>query len=119
MIIKFKVDENLPREVTETLVAAGFDAISVVDQRLGGRPDLHVAKICRDEARAILTLDVDFADIRAYSPADYSGIVVLRLARIDKLRLVDVVRRLVPLFTQEPLSGRRWIVDESRVRVRE
>ena len=32
--MKFKIDENLPAEATEILQAAGFDALSVVDQFL-------------------------------------------------------------------------------------
>lgn len=78
---KFKVDENLPRGVVELLAAAGHDAMSVQNQRLGGRPDSEIANACREEERALVTLDLDFADIRAFPPSDFGGIIVLRLPR--------------------------------------
>ena len=35
--MKFKIDENLPREVAALLRDAGHDAMTVVDQGLGGQ----------------------------------------------------------------------------------
>jgi len=115
---KFKVDENMPVGVTALLVAAGHDALTVPDQQLGGHPDPEVAEVCRRESRILITLDLDFADIRTYAPADHSGIIVLRLSRLDKHRVLATVRRLLPTFDQEPLAGKLWIADETTVRIR-
>jgi predicted nuclease of predicted toxin-antitoxin system len=117
-MLKFKVDENLPVEAAALLAAAGHDVVTAVDQNLGGQRDPKVAFVCRDEGRAIVTLDLDFANIRLYPPADYSGIVVLRLARLDKHSLLRSLSRITPLFNQEPLNGKLWIVNETRVRIR-
>ena len=115
---KFKLDENLPLEANDVLLSAGHDALSVMDQQLGGQSDTNIAAVCQQECRVIVTLDLDFADIRTYPPADYSGIVVLRLARLDKRTVLSVIQRLTALFEQEPIVGKLWIVDESSVRVR-
>ena len=37
--MKFKRDENLPGEGVQILRAAGHDAVTVLDQRMGGKPD--------------------------------------------------------------------------------
>jgi predicted nuclease of predicted toxin-antitoxin system len=115
---RFKVDENLPAEVAALLIDAGHDAVTVPDQRLSGQPDPIISAICRDEGRIVITLDLDFADIRAYPPADYAGIVVLRLTLLDKWHVLAAVQRLLPLLDQEPLAGKLWIADESIVRIR-
>lgn len=115
---KFKVDENLPTEAAELLTGAGHDAVTVGDQRMVGQPDTNVATACQREGRAVVTLDLDFADIRAYPPADYAGIIVLRLARLDKPRVLSVLQRLLPVLEREPLVGKLWIVEETVVRVR-
>lgn len=115
---KFKVDENLPTEVADLLASAGHDAVTVGDQRMVGQPDTNVAVVCQREGRAVVTLDLDFADIRAYPPGDYAGIIVFRLTRLDKLRVLSVVQRLLPVLKHEPLTGKLWIVEESFVRVR-
>ena len=117
-MLRFKVDENMPSEAAEMLTAAGYDAMTVPDQKLGGKSDPQIAVICQSEGRAILTLDLDFGDIRAYPPAEYAGIIVLRLARLDKPRILAAVKRLLPVLSQEKLIGKLWIVDEARVRVR-
>jgi predicted nuclease of predicted toxin-antitoxin system len=118
LTLKFKVDENMPVEVAALLAQAGHDALTVADQQLGGHSDPDVADVCQRESRVIVTLDLDFANIRTYPPADYAGIVVLRLARLDKRRVLSAVQRLLPTLDQEPLAGKLWIVDETTVRIR-
>jgi predicted nuclease of predicted toxin-antitoxin system len=117
-MLKFKVDENLPAEVAGVLAAAGHDAVTVADQQMVGRPDTDLATVCRAEQRAMVTLDQDFADIRMYPPAAYPGIVVFRLARLDKHHVLSVLRRLLPLLSREPLTAKLWIVQEATIRVR-
>jgi predicted nuclease of predicted toxin-antitoxin system len=116
--MKFKVDENLPIEVAQLLREAGHDVYSVHDQGLVGAKDHVLAKICQSESRAMVTLDTHFADIRTYPPEDYSGLIVLRLARQDKPHVLEVMRRTLKLFSSETLEGKLWIVDEKRVRMR-
>ena len=65
-----------------------------------------------------MTLDLDFADIRPYPPADYPGIVVLRLFQQDKTRILTAIQRLLPLLGREPLAGKLWIVEDADVRIR-
>jgi predicted nuclease of predicted toxin-antitoxin system len=117
--MRFKLDENLPAEAGDRLRRHGFDAVSVYDQALGGFPDRDVARVCQDEGRALITLDTDFADIRAYPPASYSGLIVLRLQRQDKPHVLEVLERLVPMVASEPLVKRLWVVGERHVRIRE
>lgn len=117
-LVKFKLDENLPIEARDDLHNAGHDAVTVADQQLAGQPDRQIANVCRTEGRAVLTLDLDFSDIRAYPPRDYAGIVVLRPA----VQSVPTIRRLVgqviALVPTEPLAGNLWIVDDARIRIR-
>ncbi len=116
--MKFKTDENLPREVVGLLRQEGYDTLSVVDQQLSGHPDSDVAQACEEEKRALITLDLDFADIQTYPPENYSGIVVLRPRLQTVLSIVRLTTRAVALLGAEPLAGNLWIVDEHQVRIR-
>ena len=116
---KFKLDENLPLEAAAVLRDAGYDTATIPDQQMMGNPDSKVASVCKDEDRVLVTLDLNFADIRLYRPADHAGIIVLRLARQDKQSVLEVVDRLIGVLDQEPVAGLLWIVDSKRIRIRE
>ena len=116
--MKFKVDENLPKEVAELLTQAAHDAVTVNDEGLQGTLDTKLAQICRTEERVLVTLDMGFADIRSYPPQSLPGLIVLRLAKLDKTTVLDTLRRTIPLVGQEPLAQHLWIVEETRIRIR-
>lgn len=116
--MKFKLDENLPAGAAKVLADAGHDVSTALQERLGGKPDSRMAETCKLEQRTLITLDTDFGNIQAYPPADYSGLVVLRLTQQDKLNILTVLTRLLERFEHEPLFGRLWVVEEHRVRIR-
>lgn len=116
--MKFKIDENLPLEVSELLQKEGYESKTVKEQLLNGEDDPKVASVCRTEERALVTLDTDFSDIRTYPPENFSGIIVLRLKRQDKPNVLNVLSRLLDLLKSEPLKNHLWIVDENKVRIR-
>lgn len=117
--MKFKIDENLPVEVAERLKLAGHDAATVLAQKLVGKPDEDLAAICQQEGRIIITLDLDFADIRAYPPGEFVGAIVLRLQQQDKMHVLHVLEPLLESLKTETPEKKLWIVDEHRIRIRE
>ena len=117
-MLRFKRDENLPAEAATALRGAGFDAMTVLDQELRASPDGDIARVCRDESRILVTLDLDFSDIRTYRPSDHAGIVVLRLRDQMKYHVLEVVERLIRSLATGPVTGHLWIVDETTIRVR-
>lgn len=64
--MKFKLDENLPELIHTTLVGLGHDARTVAEEQLAGATDDAVLRASIAERRVFITLDLDFADIRAY-----------------------------------------------------
>lgn len=116
-MLRFKVDENLPKEVAALLAAHGHDAFTVAEQRHAGAADSELSAICKAEARILVTLDLDFSNIRVYPPEEHPGIIVLRLDSHDKDTVLSAVTRVLPLFAVEPLTARLWIVEPGRVRI--
>ncbi len=116
--MRFKLDENLPVELGFLLREAGHHAHTVLDENLGGSPDSSIARVCQVEKRILVTLDLDFADIRSYLPGEYSGIIVLRLTRQDRDSVLAMMPRILELLQTEQIAQRLWVVDESRTRIR-
>ena len=116
--MKFKTDENIPLEAVDLLRAGGHDAMSVFDQSLSGRPDSRIASMCQQEDRVLITLDTDFSDIRTYRPADYPGLLVLRLPKQSVPEIARVLRRLLEVLKTNDCRGQLWIVERDRIRTR-
>jgi predicted nuclease of predicted toxin-antitoxin system len=116
--MRAKFDENLPGEATDLLRAAGWECDSVYDEGLAGADDSEVAAACQAGARVLFTLDLDFADIRAYPPSEYVGIVVLRPREPSRRQALELVSRVLPVLSAEWTEHRLWIVEPRRVRVR-
>ena len=117
--MRLKLDENLPPDLAEFLRTQGHDALTIWDQSLQGSPDPSVAEVCKREDRVFVTLDLDFADIRAYPPEQYPGLIVLRVANQSRAHVLTVFRRMFPTFQTQTLAGRLWVVDETSLRVHE
>jgi predicted nuclease of predicted toxin-antitoxin system len=114
---RFKLDENLPPDFADALHQHGHDVITVWDQAMRGSPDALLAEACRREHGVLVTLDNGFADIRAYPPADFPGLIVLRLERQGRKHLMSIFDSVLSILTREPIEGHLWIVDKRRVQI--
>lgn len=116
--MRWKIDENIHPAVAALLQGRGHDAVTVWDQNLQGASDRRLADICLYERRALLTLDLDFANILAYPPEAHAGIVVLRLVHQSQAWLLRVMEQAIAVLETERVEGRLWVIDESKLRVR-
>ncbi len=116
--MRFKLDENLHPDTSAVLRRAGHHVETVWDEGLQGATDSRLADVLKRERRVLVAFDVGFADIRAYPPGDFAGLIVLRLQRQDRRSVVRVFTRLLHALKERSLAGQLWIVDERRVRVR-
>ena len=116
--MRFKIDENLPVEAAEILRAGGHECHTVYDERLGGAPDSLVYERCRRERRVLVTLDLDFSDIRAYPPHESPGIVVIRPTELDRDHVIRLFHKTLAAVDRDDVTGALWIVEEDRIRIR-
>ena len=116
--MKLKIDENLPADCAVLLRNAGFEADTVADQGLSGADDTVIASRSRSEDRVLVTLDLDFANVLAYPPAQHAGMIVLRSKRLDKPTVLRLMQRIVLALTNRTPTGELWIVEADRIRIR-
>ncbi len=76
-------------------------------------------RACIAEDRILVTLDLDFSDIRAYPPGSYPGIWILRPPKQTFQAIAELVRAGLRLTTIERVRGQLWVIDETRVRIRD
>jgi predicted nuclease of predicted toxin-antitoxin system len=116
--MRLKIDENLHPDVATYLRGQGHDAATVWDESLRGTADSNLAQVCQQEGRALITMDLDFADIRSYPPEQYPGLIVLRLASQSRAHVMRSVARIEDMLREEKVAGKLLVVDETSVRLR-
>jgi len=116
--MRFKTDENIHPAVAAFLQRCGHDTLTVWDQGMRGASDTRVLDTCCREARVLITMDLDFADVRLMRSDSSTGTIVLRLNRQDRTSALEAIKRVVPLVESQPLLQHLWVVDERRVRIR-
>jgi predicted nuclease of predicted toxin-antitoxin system len=115
--VKLKLDENLGRRWAQQLRNAGHDVHTIWDEHLSGASDIEVLAAAVSESRALVTIDLDFANPIRFPPTSAHGIVVLRLRdRTGRDDLDHLVDRLIRALEGSDPSGHLWIVDRDRVR---
>ena len=116
--MKFKIDENLPIEIAKLLIERGHDAKTVNEQQLKRTNDSVLINLCKQENRALVTLDTDFSNISEYPPIEYAGIMVLRLGSQAKQHVINVFQQIITTIEIEPLKQHLWIVEDNAIRIR-
>ena len=119
MVLRFKLDENLPRSVEPALRDLGHDVETAISEGLADAVDPRLLAACTAEDRELITLDLDIADIRAYPPGSHRGIWALRPAEQTFTAILGLVFAGVRPSFVERTSGQLWVIDEQRVRIRD
>jgi predicted nuclease of predicted toxin-antitoxin system len=77
-----------------------------------------MVRICCDEQRCLVTLDLDFADVVRFPPQQTNGIVVIRVPRNPSLALLEnLIEQMLQTLNQMSVQKQLWIVEVGRIRI--
>ena len=116
--MNIKLDENLPERLVAVLGGLGHDVDTVRSEQLAGYDDADVWSAAQSAGRFLITQDLDFSDLRRYTPGTHAGLLLLRLAKPGRDALLE---RVSMLFATEPVDEwRRCLVvaTDRKVRVK-
>ena len=116
--MKLKLDENLGERGRLALLQAGHEVETVGSQGLCAAADATLQDVCQVEGRALITLDLYFANPLRFPPAESPGFAVIRLPnRASIAALNQAIHVLIQALVQETLTGKLWIVELDRIRI--
>ena len=116
--MKLKLDENLSRHLKPVLTALGHDVLTTADENLLSRPDTEIAGAAKHENRMVLTLDIEFADLRKYPPGSHPGVILFRPLSLSPLSVNKFITDFMRRTDLEKLAACVAVVDPVHVRIR-
>jgi len=122
MALRFFADHCVSNLIIQSLATTGHEVLRLKDHLPVESPDSAVIAKSQDLGAVLLSLNGDFADIVAYPPARFKGIVALQILNHPEItsRLLERLKRYLELHAHmEDYRGKLITVDTSRVRVRQ
>jgi len=122
MSLRFFSDQCVPAEITDTLRRHGHQ-VTLLREVLPIRSlDPAVIAKAQELGAILLSLNGDFADIVAYPPTNYLGILAVQLHNHPEI-IPPLMERLVAFLdghpAQEFYHSKLYIVEVHRVRIRQ
>lgn len=109
--MKFKLDENVDLRILARFRLTGYDIATVPEQKMTSAPDQELIEVCRQEERCLVTADRDFSNRKRYNPANYYGIVLIRLPAQMKLSdWYEAIDTLVEGLEVSSVIGKLWVI---------
>ncbi len=67
----------------------------------------------------MITLDLDFSDMRLFPPSAHVGIWILPPASQSVMGILKLLERGLYMLKTEPTDRRLWIVENERIQIRD
>ena len=118
-MLRFLIDEDMPRSTVVALRTAGYAADDVRDVGLRGHRDTDIFAHAQRVHAVLVSCDKGFANTLTFPVGSHAGIVVVRIP--DEAPPAELNRELLHALSQlrdEPLAGCLVIVEVGRIRIR-
>lgn len=122
MSLSFLSDQCVPAEISAFLQRHGHRVVVLREVLPIRAIDSEVIAKAQELNAVLLSLSGDFADIVAYPPANYAGVVALQLHNHPEV-IPTLMEKFVVFLAanpeQEYYRGKLFIVEPHRIRIRE
>jgi predicted nuclease of predicted toxin-antitoxin system len=89
-----KLDEHLGKITLQVLREASYDVDTVLGERLSGSTDEQLWSRVVADGRFLITLDLDFSDVRRFRPGTHPGNLLIRARSTSSPAVLRVLRQL-------------------------
>ena len=116
--MKIKLDENLPDRLVTVLTGLAHDVDTIRGEQLTGRADSDVWSSAQAAQRFLITQDLDFSDVRRYTPGTHAGLLLVRPTRSGRNALFERVSTVFQTENVEEWTGCLVVATEQKIRIR-
>lgn len=113
------LDHNVPAKFTRLPNEWGYAASRLTEHLEADADDVDVIVLAQHLDAALLTIDLDFANILDYPPARYGGILVMRYPAVVEDAVTNTLHQALDDMYRDGLRGKLVIIEPTRYRVRQ
>ena len=116
--MRFLADMGISMSTVEALRQQGHDVVHLREEGLQRLPDPAILEKAREEARTVLTFDLDFGDLLAIGGQSYPSVIIFRLHNETPAVVTPALFRVLADQGETLAEGAIIIVEEARYRIR-
>jgi predicted nuclease of predicted toxin-antitoxin system len=118
-MLKFVLDEDMPRSTGKFLKDAGYKVKDIRDYNLRGAEDEQVFKFAQNEKSVLITSDIDFANTLKFPLGEHYGIVIVRFPNEISNNEMNrqIILRLKEL-SEDDFFGNLIIIEPMKIRIK-
>ena len=118
-MLKFVIDEDVPRSTTRILKSNGYEVLDVRDCGLRGKSDEEVFKFAQKEKAVLLTGDLGFGNILHFPVGSHAGIVIIHFPNeLPTSELNNQILKAFGILEEVDFKGNLIIVEAKKIRIR-
>ncbi len=111
-------DECVYKITVDLLRSWGHDVLTAQEVGLSGKPDEEILAYAVRHERVLITIDMDFSNIRHYTPESHRGIIVAKIRPRNADAVHKVLQHLLNNIKPDRLNTSLVIIDQTKYRIR-
>jgi predicted nuclease of predicted toxin-antitoxin system len=116
--LRFLADMGVSWRVVEWLRSQGYDAKHLRDEGLARLEDAAIFAKAREKSRIVLSFDLDFGEIAAFTESRAGNIVVFRLRNARTSFVIERLSSVLNESSEALTQGAVVAIEDSRHRIR-
>jgi predicted nuclease of predicted toxin-antitoxin system len=118
-MLKFLIDEDIPRSTAKVLRERGYKVLDVRDCGLRGEVDEDVFKFAQKEKVVLFTGDLGFGNLLRYPVGKHSGVVIAHFPNeISTSELNNQISKAFDALTEKDFDKNLIILEPGKIRIR-
>lgn len=118
-MLRFVIDEDLPRSTGQVLTSAGYGVFDVRDHGLRGKKDPLIFQFAQDKRAVLLTGDFSFGNIIQFPLGRHCGVIILAFPSTFPIaKMNQQFLKQLRSLSQKDIAGNLIIIEPGRVRLK-
>lgn len=117
--MKFLVDVSISPKTVEFLKKNGYEAVRISELGMAKSKDEEIFDYAIEKDMILITTDLDFGDILAYTKSKNPSTIILRLKNPSPEFVNQMLLLTLPKIMEPLKKGAIIVIEDRRIRIRE